>query len=57
MRDARDAIRAGTLDAWSRDWLARYHSRPVTYRMTTLDLPLALAVVQARRRRRSLRRR
>ena len=30
MRDARDAIRAGTIDAWSRDWLARYHSRPVT---------------------------
>lgn len=29
MRDARDAIRAGTFDAWSRDWLARYHSRPV----------------------------
>lgn len=30
MRDARTAIRAGTIDAWSRDWLARYHSRPVT---------------------------
>jgi queuine tRNA-ribosyltransferase len=29
MRDARDAIRAGTLDAWSRDWLTRYHTRPV----------------------------
>jgi queuine tRNA-ribosyltransferase len=29
MRDARAAIRAGTIDAWSRDWLARYHSRPV----------------------------
>jgi queuine tRNA-ribosyltransferase len=29
MRDARAAIRAGTFDAWSRDWLARYHSRPV----------------------------
>ena len=29
MRDARDAIRAGRLDAWSRDWLARYHdSKP-----------------------------
>jgi queuine tRNA-ribosyltransferase len=27
MRSARDAIRAGTIDAWSRDWLARYHSR------------------------------
>jgi queuine tRNA-ribosyltransferase len=30
MRDARAAIRAGALEAWSRDWLARYHSRPVT---------------------------
>jgi len=29
MRDARDAIRAGTIDAWSREWLARYLSRPV----------------------------
>jgi queuine tRNA-ribosyltransferase len=29
MRDARDAIRAGTFEAWSRDWLARYHTRPV----------------------------
>ena len=29
MRDARDAIRAGAIDAWSRDWLARYLSRPV----------------------------
>jgi len=29
MRDARAAIRAGTFDAWSRDWLARYHTRPV----------------------------
>jgi queuine tRNA-ribosyltransferase len=28
MRDARDAIRGGTIGAWSRDWLARYHSRP-----------------------------
>jgi queuine tRNA-ribosyltransferase len=27
MRDARAAIRAGTIDAWSRDWLARYHAR------------------------------
>ena len=26
MRRAREAIRAGTFDAWSRDWLARYHS-------------------------------
>ena len=30
MRDARAAIRAGALEPWSRDWLARYHSRPVT---------------------------
>jgi queuine tRNA-ribosyltransferase len=30
MRDARAAIRDGTIDAWSREWLARYHSRPVT---------------------------
>jgi len=30
MREARAAIRAGTLDAWSHDWLARYHSRPGT---------------------------
>jgi queuine tRNA-ribosyltransferase len=29
MRDARSAIRAGTFDAWSRDWLARYHTRQV----------------------------
>jgi len=29
MRDARSAIRAGTIAAWSRDWLARYHTRPV----------------------------
>jgi queuine tRNA-ribosyltransferase len=29
MHDARNAIRAGTLDAWSRDWLTRYHTRPV----------------------------
>jgi queuine tRNA-ribosyltransferase len=28
MRLARSAIRAGTFDAWSRDWLARYHTRP-----------------------------
>lgn len=26
MREAREAISAGTLDAWSTDWLARYHS-------------------------------
>jgi len=30
MRDARNAIRGGTIGAWSREWLARYHSRPVT---------------------------
>jgi queuine tRNA-ribosyltransferase len=29
MRDARGAIRGGTFDAWSREWLERYHSRPV----------------------------
>lgn len=27
MRDARAAIQAGTFEGWSRDWLARYHSR------------------------------
>ena len=26
MRNARDAIRAGTFAAWRSDWLARYHS-------------------------------
>ena len=26
MRRARAAIADGTFDAWSRDWLARYHS-------------------------------
>jgi queuine tRNA-ribosyltransferase len=30
MRSAREAIRGGTIDAWSREWLARYHSRQVT---------------------------
>jgi queuine tRNA-ribosyltransferase len=30
MGDARHAIRAGTLDAWSREWLARYHARTRT---------------------------
>ncbi|MGH7618771.1 MAG: tRNA guanosine(34) transglycosylase Tgt [Gemmatimonadaceae bacterium] len=30
MRDARDAIRAGTLDVWAQEWLARYHSRTET---------------------------
>ena len=28
MREARARIFAGTFDAWSRDWLARYHSQP-----------------------------
>jgi queuine tRNA-ribosyltransferase len=28
MRDARAAILAGTIGTWSREWLARYHSRP-----------------------------
>lgn len=28
MRDARSALQNGTFDAWSRDWLARYHSVP-----------------------------
>jgi queuine tRNA-ribosyltransferase len=28
MRDARDAIAGGTFDAWSHDWLLRYHSGP-----------------------------
>ena len=28
MREARQAIRAGTFDGWSRTWLTRYHSRP-----------------------------
>ena len=28
MRRAREAVLAGAFDAWSRDWLARYHSRP-----------------------------
>jgi queuine tRNA-ribosyltransferase len=27
MRDARDAIRAGTFASWRSDWIARYHSR------------------------------
>ncbi|MFN2397675.1 MAG: tRNA guanosine(34) transglycosylase Tgt [Gemmatimonadaceae bacterium] len=27
MRNARDAIRGGTFDGWSRDWLERYHTR------------------------------
>ncbi len=30
MRRAREAIRAGTFDAWSRDWLERYHSKQAT---------------------------
>ena len=28
MRRARAAIAAGSFDGWSRDWLARYHTRP-----------------------------
>jgi queuine tRNA-ribosyltransferase len=28
MSQARRALAAGNFDAWSRDWLARYHSRP-----------------------------
>ena len=28
MRRARETIRAGTFDTWSREWLARYHSDP-----------------------------
>ena len=28
MRAARAALRSGTFDAWSHDWLLRYHSRP-----------------------------
>ena len=27
MRDARRALRDGAFDAWSRDWLARFHAR------------------------------
>jgi queuine tRNA-ribosyltransferase len=30
MRDARNAIAAGSFDAWSRSWLDRYHSGPVS---------------------------
>jgi queuine tRNA-ribosyltransferase len=30
MRDARAAVQAGTFQGWSRDWLARYHSRSTT---------------------------
>lgn len=29
MRDARTAIQGGTFEGWSRDWLARYHSRKI----------------------------
>jgi queuine tRNA-ribosyltransferase len=32
MRQARETIRAGTFDAWSREWLARHHSRPAPAR-------------------------
>ena len=28
MRDARAALRAGSFDAWSREWLARYRQSP-----------------------------
>jgi len=30
MRDARAAVIAGSFEGWSRDWLARYHSRSTT---------------------------
>ena len=30
MNDARASVVSGTFDAWSRDWLLRYHSRPVS---------------------------
>jgi queuine tRNA-ribosyltransferase len=30
MRQAREALRAGTFDGWSHDWLARYHSSPAS---------------------------
>jgi queuine tRNA-ribosyltransferase len=30
MRDARAAIAGGDLEAWSRDWLARYHTRSLS---------------------------
>ncbi|HEU4989810.1 MAG TPA: tRNA guanosine(34) transglycosylase Tgt [Gemmatimonadaceae bacterium] len=30
MREARAAVREGTFDGWSRDWLGRYHSRTST---------------------------
>ncbi len=30
MRSAREAVLAGTFDGWSRDWLARYHSKIFT---------------------------
>ena len=44
MRDARAAILAGTIDAWSRDWLARYHSRPYhPHDYASACLPLLLA--------------
>ena len=29
MDDARAAVQSGSFEAWSRDWLHRYHSRPV----------------------------
>ena len=30
MRDARSAVLSGSFAGWSRDWLARYHSRSTT---------------------------
>ena len=27
MRDARNALRTGTFDAWSQNWLTRYHAK------------------------------
>ena len=29
MREARNALNDGSFDAWSTDWLLRYHSRTV----------------------------
>ena len=43
MRRARAAIADGSFDGWSRDWLARYHSRPITSSMTSF-FALALLV-------------
>ncbi|MEP6732028.1 MAG: hypothetical protein ABJE10_15380 [bacterium] len=30
MREARNALLAGTFDSWSADWLQRYHSQTAT---------------------------